>query len=143
MDISNKKLLSVVGPRMVNEYWNDIRSCLYDLLDRAPDTWKVEDVYMDIMTGSSVLYIAEDEDGLKGFTILKPFQQYGDLVIHIWIAYNKREHDNFLFAMDEVKDIAESMGARYITFSSKRKGCLRLCNEIGFVPSHQHFIYEV
>jgi len=136
-------MLRLVAINEINDYWPEIREGINRLLNKAPDTWKAEDVYMELMLNKSGLYVAEDADGLMGFTVLTPFNQYGNLVLHIWIAVNNRNHDDMVFASDEVKSIAEQIGAKYITYSSVRKGSLRTCKEIGFTPSHQNFIYEV
>jgi hypothetical protein len=136
-------MLKLVNINEINDYWQEIRECLFNLLNKAIDLWKPEDVYMDLMSNRSGLYIAEDADGLMGFVVLTPFHQYGNLILHVWIAYNKRYHGDYLYAVDDVKEIANKMNAKYITYSSVRKGSLRACKEIGFNPTHQNYIYEV
>jgi len=136
-------MLRLIPINEINEYWTDVRTGLNRLLEKAPDTWKVEDVYFELVTNKSGLYVAEDDDGLIGFTILSPFTQYGDIILHIWVAVNNRNHDDLVFATDEVKSIAEKIGAKYITYSSARKGSIKACRELGFKPTHQNFRFEV
>lgn len=136
-------MLQLIPINKLNDYWNEIRLGLWTLLNKAPDLWKVEDVYMELMSGRSWLYVAEDEDGLIGFTVLTPYNQYGDEYLHIWIAVNHRNHDDLVFCTEEIKRMAEQGCYKYVTYSSSRKGSLRACKELGFTPSHQHYRYEV
>lgn len=142
-NFNGKLMLRLVTIDEINDYWLSVREGLNRLLEKAPDSWKPEDVYMELMLNRSGLYVAEDVDGLMGFAVLTPFNRYGNLVLHIWVAVNNRNHDDLVFAVDEVKAMAEQIGAKYITYSSVRKGSLRACKEIGFIPTHQNFIYEV
>jgi hypothetical protein len=136
-------MLRLIPINEINDYWADVKTGLNRVLEKAPDTWKVEDAYVELMSNKSGLYVADDDCGIMGFTILTPFMQYGDLILHIWVAVNNRNHDDLVFATDEVKKIAEEIGAKYITYSSVRKGMSKACKEIGFEPTHQNFRYEV
>lgn len=135
-------MLKLVPINEIKDYWPEIKGGLDNLLLKAPDLWIPEDVYTELMLNKASLYIAGDDE-LLGFTILNTTIQYNILMLNIWIAVSFSEPENTLFATDEVKNIAESIGAKYITFSSNRKGIEKLATKNGFIKAHQNFIYDV
>jgi hypothetical protein len=135
-------MLKLVPINEIKDYWPEIKKGLDNLLLKAPDLWIPEDVYTELMLNKASLYIAEDTE-LLGFTILNTTMQYNMLMLNVWIAVSFSEPENTLFAINEVKKIAESINAKYITFSSSRKGIEKLAIKNGFIPTQQNFIYDV
>lgn len=136
-------MLQLVPIHKINDYWPVIRAGLFRVLDKSPDIWKPEDVYMEIMQGRSELHVAEDDEGLMGFVVLTPYFQYGNMVLHIWIALNNRSHDDVVFGTDEIKQIARDINANYITTGSARKGIGKFYDEFGFKFMSSKYIYKV
>lgn len=124
--------------------WPHVRAGLERLLSKAPDYWIPEDVYHALASGHSWLYVGEDKQGeLLGFTILTPLTQYGVIILHIWAAVNYAQPDSVFFALDDIKEIAQGINAKRVTFSTVRKGLGKVVESADFKPAHQYFSYEL
>ncbi len=103
-----------ISPTELHENWDLIR----EDLQKHSDGWRPEDVYSCIQHNTSTLHIAED-DGYEGFVVLTPQTHFHGQVLHIWLAYGKNLMEKYL---PEIEDMARKIGAKEITFSSRRKG---------------------
>lgn len=138
------KILKHVPSADIKNEWSHVRESLQKLLDKTNDSWLPEDVYCDIIAQNSWLYVGEDEQGdLLGFVVLSPLKQHNDLLLHIWVSVNYSDPETVFFALDDVKEIAQNIGAKKITFSTVRKGLGKLTERAGFLPGQQWFYYEV
>jgi len=74
-------------PSDIRAHWDDIRPGLCQIKDEWPDlsTWRVEDVYHEVLSGRAILYYTED-----GFAVcaLETDEYSGESDLFIWIAFS-------------------------------------------------------
>lgn len=118
--------------------WPRIRSELEALAKHGTDGWISEDVYAILVAGNATLYY-QDEGGF-GFAVLQVLPNYTGKRLHVWIAH--LDMDPSLF-MGRLMDLAKSVGAARITFSSARKGWEKRAARLGFRPAMTIYEQEV
>ena len=111
----------LIPPDELRAVWSQVSEGLADM---PADDWIPEDVYHLIKAGDSALYMALRDGTYDGFLVVRQLvaEFSRTPTLHVWLAYHVttddvREHvDGFL------RQLAQNMGARRITFGSPRMG---------------------
>jgi len=124
--------LEWVSPDDLHEHWPVIREGL-EKVAVAGAGWLIEDAYMLIKTNAANLHIGSLEGNYVGFIITQQVPTYAGLSVHIFATYSNANNFNLLHeAMPEIKEWAKNVGAKKLTFSSKRKGWEKQAEKLGF-----------
>lgn len=122
----------------LRKWWPSVRFGLDKIKSHSPEDWLPEDVYTDCFNGVSSLWIVTENQRFAGFFVL----QYNESKVHVWAAWTL---ENNYQIVDEglkyIKDLASQVGAKYLTFSSHRRGWQRRAAVYGFRPNQ--YICEV
>lgn len=122
----------------VRKWWPSVRAGLEKIKSHSPENWIPEDVYTDCFNGVSTLWIVIKDQRFAGFFVL----QHNENKLHVWAAWTL---ENNYKIVDEglkyVKNLANQIGAKYLTFSSHRRGWQRRAKNYGFAPNQ--YICEV
>lgn len=115
---------AAVHPKDLRKHWAWIRVGLLEVLDRSPDSWIPEDVYVSIRAGESALFIGAEGETLTSFMVVikQEIEFTNEPVLHIWIAHSSGEHGITDEMVGFLKPIAEQAGCKQITFTSSRVG---------------------
>lgn len=119
----------LIPPDELHAVWQQVSEGLADM---PADDWIAEDVYHLIKSGDSALYMALRDGTYDGFLVVRQLvaEFSRTPTLHVWLAYhvttdNVREHvDGFL------RQLAQNMGARRITFTSSRPGWARRYQQV-------------
>ena len=80
-------------PQDIRQFWDEVSPGLKEIKERWPtsNTWRLEDVYAEVVNGDAVLYRTAD-----GFAIcaLETDRWTGNSDLFIWIAYSYAEGQN-------------------------------------------------
>lgn len=122
----------------LRKWWPSVRDGLNKIKSHSPENWIPEDVYTDCFNRASDLFVAIRDQRYAGFFVLQPQEN----TVHVWAAWTV-ENDTELVAngLKYIKSLAGQVGAKYISFSSHRKGWHRRAVAYGFRP--KHYICEV
>ena len=72
-----------------------------------------------------------DESRVIGYWVLQPDGNK----LHVWAGWSlENRHDNLENGLKYIKEIARQGNAKYITFSSHRKGWIKRAKSLGFSP---------
>jgi len=122
----------------IRGWWAAIKSPMEELKTYSPEDWIVEDVYADLISNRSLLWVALKEQKFAGFFILQP----SGLHLHVWAAWMlENDYQIVESGIKYIKGLASQANAKYITFSSHRKGWQRRAKQLGFRP--KQWICEV
>lgn len=116
-----------IQPHELRQYWIFVREGLNTILNKSPEDWIPEDVYVDCFNNKALLWLFKQDNRLIGFSVLQPQEDN----LHIWCAYF--EH-NLADGWQAIQDIAKAGGAKTITFESHRKGWTKVADSLGFTP---------
>lgn len=129
-------MLTFVHPDNLHDHWELVKTGLQRILDRTSDRWKPEDVYHMLKSNVAGLYV---QDSGKGFAILQPTRGWDGNEMFIFAGYSVDEHDVVAQEIEQIKDIARSIGAKRIKFQTKRRGWEKSAAEHGYMPSHTEY----
>jgi hypothetical protein len=122
----------------IRKWWASIKAPLDQIKGYSPEDWIVEDVYADLISNRSLLWVALKEQRFGGFFIL---QQSG-LHLHVWAAWTlENDYQMVEDGLKYIKGLASQANAKYVTFSSHRQGWQRRAKQLGFRP--KQWICEV
>ena len=107
---------------------------LEHILSRSPDNWLPEDVYHCIKAGTLHLYLGEDEGNLDGFVILQQNNGWNGSEVHIFAVWSKRP--DALAYEPQIKEICHKVGAKRLTFVTRRKGWEKTAIQRGYTKDH-------
>jgi hypothetical protein len=112
-------------------WWGSIRPGIEKIKSKSPENWIVEDVYTDLFNQKSMLFVVLENNHFKGFFILQPLGQE----LHVWAAWTL-ENDYLIVekGLKYIKQLASNGNAKYLTFSSHRRGWQRRAEQLGFRP---------
>ena len=112
-------------------WWSSIRPGIEQIKSKSPENWIVEDVYTDLFNQKSMLFVVLENNRFKGFFILQPLGQE----LHVWAAWTL-ENDYLIVekGLKYIKQLASNGNAKYLTFSSHRRGWERRAGQLGFRP---------
>ena len=115
-------ILHPVHAKDVREHWPTIRPRLVSLLERFPDIWIPEDVYLELRTGQAHLYLLESD----GFCVLKKLDDYAGPVLFVWILdadpQTMKDGERYRAVLEELDALARLIGAKQIRQHSPRGG---------------------
>jgi hypothetical protein len=127
-----------IDPVELRKWWPSIREGLDKIKSHSPENWIPEDVYADCFNRVSDLFVVIREQRFAGFFVLQPLEN----TVHVWAAWTLENDYQIVDAgLKYVKSLASQVGAKYLTFSSHRKGWQRRAAAYGFRPNK--YICEV
>lgn len=139
----NRKLkLEYVDPFNLKEAWKLIKTGVQKVTD-LQSIFIAEDVYTEIKTGAAILHIAYVDNEYNGFVVTQNLQNHDGPVLHIWLAYSCKNTEGELLevGLPIIKEWAQNISAKRVTFSSVRKGWAK--NKLGFKPLNTLYGLEV
>jgi hypothetical protein len=72
----------------------------------------------------------------KGFMVTQKQENYGRVSLHVWAAYSEADDFDVLEnGTGQLKEWANNIKARKITFSTTRKGWSKVAPKLGFEPT--------
>ena len=133
--------LKYIDPNNLHEVWDYVKSGLEHLLQRAPDKWRVEDVYHHVKAANFYLHTIQDKQGENtGFVVLQVVQGWAGKEMYVFAAYSL-DPAIMDYAFDEVKELAKRMGVNYLKFTSSRKGWDKRAEQLGY--KFENVTYEI
>ncbi len=127
-----------IKPEELRQWWASIRPGLDYLQTKTPEEWIPEDVYSDCLNNRALAFAWMDGQEVKGYFIVQPMGIY----LHVWAAWSLENKEEIVIeALKFVKEIARQGNAKYLTFSSHRRGWDKRAAELGFKP--RQWICEV
>ena len=121
-------MLEPVQPHNLRDVWEFVRAGLVKTIAKTKDDWLPEDVYMELKSGVSHLYMIYENDEndaeLIGFVIFQRWDKYHAgprlFVRALWAKPGKLRpvHDAFYAEMD---DLSLKAGARVQRMASPRR----------------------
>jgi len=123
--------IKYITPQELREWWPSIKPGLENVKAKSPENWIVEDVYCDCFIKKSMIWALLDEGKIIGYWLL----QLNGQELHVWAGWAlENRHDNLEIGLKYIKDIARQGNAKYITFSSHRRGWDKRAKTLGFRP---------
>ncbi|MCO5760383.1 MAG: hypothetical protein NHG36_02560 [Chromatiaceae bacterium] len=135
--------LRLVQPHELGRYWELIKPGLVSVHEKASDGWLIEDVYMALKQGVSVLYIGFVSQYYVGFVVATPAIGWTGPQLHLWALYNRGERDLLETFLPDLLEIARARGAVRITMQSPRRGWERRGAALGMHYINSQFAMEV
>lgn len=129
-----------IAPDKLRNVWDTVKPGLEIAARKAPGGWIVEDVYMSIKTGDSVLHLVTAENYCRGFMVSKTIDTMEGKKLLLWIMQGNASGDLMADNFDQIKEWAVTIGALKIQFQSPRKGWAKVAGKLGFRPTMT--IYE-
>ncbi len=127
-----------IEPNQLRKWWPSIKDGLSKIKSHSPENWIPEDVYTDCFNRVSDLFVVISGQRFAGFFVLQPLEN----TVHVWAAWTLENDYQIVDAgLKYVKSLASQAGAKYLTFSSHRKGWQRRAAAYGFRPNK--YICEV
>ena len=127
-----------IKPDDIRAWWSSLRPGLDKIKTKSPENWIVEDVYVDLFNGKSMIWVCIDNDRYAGFFVLQPM----GLTMHVWAGYTLENNQQIVEnGLKYIKILASQANAKFITFSSHRSGWQRRAAQLGFRP--KQWICEV
>jgi DNA modification methylase len=120
-----------VPQQEIRNWWPTIKPGLDEIKLKSPEPWIVEDVYVDLFNQKSMLWIALENMHFVGFFILQPLGHE----VHVWAAWTlENDYQVVEKGLQFIKNMARNSNAKYLTFSSHRRGWDRRAKAYGFRP---------
>ena len=120
-----------VPQQELRNWWPTIKPGLEEIKAKSPEPWIVEDVYVDLFNQKSMLWIALENMHFVGFFILQPLGHE----VHVWAAWTlENDYQVVEKGLQFIKNMARNSNAKYLTFSSHRRGWDRRAKAYGFRP---------
>lgn len=127
-----------IQPDDLRAWWLALRPGLDKIKTKSPENWIVEDVYVDLFNGKSMIWVCIDNSRYAGFFVLQPM----GLTMHVWAGYTLENNQQIVEnGLKYIKILASQANAKFITFSSHRNGWQRRAAQLGFRP--KQWICEV
>ena len=132
--------MKYIAPNELHTVWDYVKQGLEHLLTRAPDNWTPYDIYHHIKAGNFYLNMTQKDGENTGFVVLQVTDGWVGKEVHVFAAYSK-DPAVMDYALEEVKTIAKNIGAKYLKFTSSRKGWGKRAYELGYKFSNT--TYEI
>lgn len=123
--------IKYITPQELRAWWPSIKPGLENVKTKSPENWIIEDVYCDCHSQRSMIWALIDNGRAIGYWVLQPNGEE----LHVWAGWAlENRHDNLENGLKYIKEIARQGNAKYITFSSHRRGWDKRAKKIGFRP---------
>lgn len=132
--------MKYIAPNELYLVWDYVKVGLEHLLKRAPDKWKVEDVYHHVKAGNFYLHMTQNEGINTGFVVLQVTEGWKGLEMHVFAAYSL-DPKVMDYALDQVKELAKKLNVKFLKFTSNRKGWEKRAIELGY--KYENTTYEI
>ncbi|SOY56033.1 hypothetical protein [Cupriavidus taiwanensis] len=132
-----------VHPQKLSDHWGKVREGLESLLASVECNWLPEDVYHALKTGKSTLHLCSDAGRFLGFVVLTPDTTYDGRVLHIWAAYSTTGRPMTEAFFPFIRQCAEAIDAKRISFASPRAGWGRVAKRLGFRAKDVTYEFEL
>lgn len=142
-DRPTEREFRLITPEGLQAIWPLVKSGVQTVCERGSDGWIMEDVYMALKQGVSLLYVGFVSNYYVGFVVVTPTIGWNGPQLHTWLLYNRGERDVLDTFLPDLIEIAKVRGAQRITMSSPRKGWERRAVALGFHPTLQHYAMEI
>lgn len=120
-----------VRPDQLHKVWPDIKHGV-EKVAQTNNHWIPEDLYSAVKHKTVQLYVREDAPD-QGFVALQQQETDSGLVLHVWALYSSAGDFHLLEeGGDQVKNYAQSIGAKAITFSTTRRGWAKQAIKLGY-----------
>tara|TARA_R100000773_G_scaffold43935_2_gene43495 strand:- start:203 stop:607 length:405 start_codon:yes stop_codon:yes gene_type:complete len=119
-----------VQPAEIRTYWGYVKPRLEIVLKKSPEPWIPEDIYADVVMGSSLLWLMLNEEQPAGFIVGR---KQNDGVFFLWAGYCEPHIDD-LIKWTLIEQATISVGCKKIAFESWRKGWEKKAKKLGFRP---------
>tara|TARA_R100001086_G_C11847201_1_gene260463 strand:- start:5805 stop:6221 length:417 start_codon:yes stop_codon:yes gene_type:complete len=123
-----------IPPKDLRTHWHYVRPRLEIVLKKSPESWIPEDIYADILMGSSMLWLMIE----NGNETLLPLgfivgQKQTDDTFFLWAGFCEPK------IADEIKwhlieEATKASGCNKIAFESWRRGWETKAKKLGFKP---------
>lgn len=133
-------MLTYIHPDNLHDHWPFVKEGLQYIIDKTKDRWKVEDVYHHIKANTMGLYVVESGEG---FAILQPIKGWDGTELYVFCGYSKTAHNIVLECMEQIKGIANGIGAKRVKFQSNRAGFEKRAQEMGFSLDFVQYEYDL
>ena len=114
-------------PCNIREVWDKIKPCLEEIKAAWPllSTWRVEDVYAEVIAEQAVLY--DTEDGFAICTLkIDPYTQDRDFYIWIAYAYDDRRGGILTKYLPSFIEVARDLGCTKVTTASNHPALAKM-----------------
>ncbi len=123
----------------IRAYWNTIKP----YIDKIADGFDYisEDVYVACIQGQAHLYVSD-----YGFMVLQqmPIPFTNDSQIFVWVLSKWKDKPGAIRNnIEDLKELAKSVGAKRVTFGTKRPGFPRLLKCFGFRVEETRLTLEI
>ena len=136
-----KKNFTAVAPAKLREVWAKVLPGLNKI--EKPDGFINEDVYVSLLSGSTVLFMLEVDDVDAGWVMLEKVEEFGKKRLHIWLCFSDA-NKNILSVFDEdVTNVAKDIGASSISFGSTQRFWERVAPKHGFHPRETIYVRPI
>lgn len=123
--------IKYITPQELRAWWPSIKPGLENVKTKSPENWIIEDVYCDCHSQRSMIWALIDNGRAIGYWVLQPNGEE----LHVWAGWAlENRHDNLENGLKYIKEIARQGNAKYITFSSHRRGWDKRAKKMGFRP---------
>lgn len=133
-------MLNYIHPDNLHSVWEFVEQGLDRIHDRSHDRWMNPDIYWMLKVNQYALYIVDDN---KGFVILQQTKGWDGIEVHVFCAYIVPGENVMDAAFDEVKKLANGIGAKRVKFQSHRKGWERRAEELGYTTGYREYELEL
>ena len=119
-------------------FWVDIRlgvdKWVQDILARIPSSNPYTNLHVlkALAGGQASLYYLSEEGELTGFCVVRGMEDASGKCLDIWVLYSDGKLDPMEAHSDFLDDMARSIGANRLRFSSSRLGWLRTAPKYRF-----------
>lgn len=126
-------MLRPIEAKDISFEWDRVRTGLLAIKAIAPDDWLPEDVYVSLRSSASTLYIGENDHGdYLGFLVLRLIHGFHCTKVEVWCAYSATSTPLMRRFFPEIQQLAKSVGASLISFSSSRDEWASAAKRLGF-----------
>lgn len=121
-----------IPPKDLRTHWDYVRPRLEIVLEKSPEQWIPEDIYADILSGSSLLWLMVIKEVLPplGFIV---GQKQTDGTFFLWAGYCEPNVDDKK-KWNLIEEATLAVGCNKIAFESWRRGWERKAKRLGFQP---------
>lgn len=107
-----------VAPNELRGAWAIVKDRVARIASKLKEPWVPEDVFCELLTGNSSLYLADDN---SGFVVLRVFATAYQRSLFVWICWNDAGENRCLDYLPQLMDIAVGNGCSKIDWESPRK----------------------